>query len=70
MIFFLLVPKKKKKIDCGYTLEPPGRGGSNEYLYHLTDRYVFICVIIYNITPVQYIKIFSAVEIDFFIGKI
>ena len=59
MIFFLLVPKKKKKIDCGYTLEPPGRG-----------RYVFICVIIYNITPVQYIKIFSAVEIDFFIEKI
>ena len=20
-----------ENIDCGYTLEPPGRGGSNEY---------------------------------------
>ena len=28
MIFFLFFAKN---IDCGYTLEPPRRGGSNEY---------------------------------------
>ena len=28
MIFFLIFPQN---IDCGYTLEPPRRGGSNEY---------------------------------------
>ena len=28
LIFFL---KFAKNIDCGYTLEPPRRGGSNEY---------------------------------------
>ena len=28
LIFFLFL---LKKIDCGYTLEPPRRGGSNEY---------------------------------------
>ena len=28
MIFFLIFAQN---IDCGYTLEPPRRGGSNEY---------------------------------------
>ena len=28
MIFFLFLAQN---IDCGYTLEPPRRGGSNEY---------------------------------------
>ena len=28
-LFFLLL---LKNIDCGYSLEPPRRGGSNEYL--------------------------------------
>ena len=27
-IIFLIL---SKKIDCGYSLEPPRRGGSNEY---------------------------------------
>ena len=27
MIFFILA----ENIDCGYSLEPPRRGGSNEY---------------------------------------
>ena len=39
-IFFLKIPPEKKNdnlyifaqnIDCGYMLEPPRRGGSNEY---------------------------------------
>ena len=29
LIFFLIFAQN---IDCGYTLEPPRRGGSNEYL--------------------------------------
>ena len=29
LIFFLFLLKNK---DCGYLLEPPHRGGSNEYL--------------------------------------
>ena len=28
LIFFIFL---LKKIDCGYSLEPPRRGGSNEY---------------------------------------
>ena len=28
IIFLILL---KKNIDCGYSLEPPHRGGSNEY---------------------------------------
>ena len=28
IIFLILL---KKNMDCGYTLEPPHRGGSNEY---------------------------------------
>ena len=30
--YLILQKKKKKKIDCGYALEPPRRCGSNEYL--------------------------------------
>ena len=29
--YFSYFAKKKKNIDCGYSLEPPRRGGSNEY---------------------------------------
>ena len=31
MIFFYIFLIFAKNIDCGYTLEPPQRGGSNEY---------------------------------------
>ena len=31
MIFFLFFLIFAQNIDCGYTLEPPQRGGSNEY---------------------------------------
>ena len=31
MIFFILFLIFAQNIDCGYTLEPPQRGGSNEY---------------------------------------
>ena len=27
-----------QNIDCGYTLEPPRRGGSNEYLYVFVQK--------------------------------
>ena len=30
-IFFDIFPIFAQNIDCGYTLEPPRRGGSNEY---------------------------------------
>ena len=31
MIFFYIFLIFAQNIDCGYTLEPPQRGGSNEY---------------------------------------
>ena len=39
LIFFLFFAQN---IDCGYTLEPPRRGGSNEYpqsMYHIKVGY-------------------------------
>ena len=29
-----------QNIDCGYTLEPPRRGGSNKYLYSMFNEYL------------------------------
>ena len=29
-----------QNIDCGYTLEPPRRGSSNEYLYSMFNEYL------------------------------
>ena len=31
IIFFLYLHISTQNIDCGYSLEPPRRGGSNEY---------------------------------------
>ena len=31
-----------KNIDCGYSLEPPQRGGSNEYSQSIYFKYIFL----------------------------
>ena len=30
-VYIIFLISAKKNIDCGYSLEPPRRGGSNEY---------------------------------------
>ena len=35
LIFFLFFAQN---IDCGYTLEPPRRGGSNEYPQYVLEQ--------------------------------
>ena len=55
-LFFLLL---LKNIDCGYSLEPPRRGGSNEYPQSM------LWAEIWKLSEFFYLKIFM-----FFGGKI
>ena len=48
-----------QNIDCGYSLEPPRRGGSNEY-----PQSMFLSRSMKNIR-VFYLKIFNVLEVKF-----
>ena len=59
-LFFLFL---LQNIDCGYSLEPPRRDGSNVYpqSYVLSKHYENL--------PMQYVEIFSAVKNENFIRE-
>ena len=54
-LFFLFL---LKNIDCGYSLEPPRRGGSNEYPQSMFEQK-------YKKYQSFYLKIFSFFEVKF-----
>ena len=54
IIFLILL----EHIDCGYSLEPPRRGGSNEYknlcFEQKYEKYLNFCLKIFNFSVINY----------------